>query len=78
MIDRIRAQQQTQQARQIIALRGSQTATYEDRDDISGDRILRSADGGLVRANWLSENEPQDLFYIKENSFATPNHAVAR
>ena len=49
MINQIRSQQAYQQALAINQLRANQQiATYQSRDNITGDRLLQSADGGTI------------------------------
>jgi hypothetical protein len=77
MINQIRIQQSYQQALAINQIRANQQiATYQSRDAISGDRILQSADGGMVRATYLSTNEPSGILSIRATAFGVPGYAI--
>jgi hypothetical protein len=77
MIHQIRTQQSHQQALVINQVRANQQiATYQSRDAISGDRILESADGGTIRASYLSTNEPSGILSIRATAFGVPGYAI--
>lgn len=73
MINQIRYQQQNTQAAALRLLPTQQTATYQSRDQKTGQRLLQSADGGIVRANYLSTTEPEAVpFYSPSNAIGIP------
>ena len=61
MIDRIRTEQTYQQISALRSLPLPRAVTYKERDSFTGQRVLVGADGGTLRANYLSENEPQSV-----------------
>ena len=77
MINQLRTQQAHQQAIAINQIRANQQiATYQNRDDISGDRILQSADGGNIRATYLSANDPDKIYSVKSTAFGIPGYVI--
>lgn len=73
MINQIRYHQQATQATAIRSLPTQQTVSYQDRDPKTGQRLLKSADGGIVSANYLSTTEPDAVpFYSPSNAIGIP------
>lgn len=76
-IDLIRSQQINQQVQAISLVRANQQlATYKGRDAVTGDRILKTADGGEIRARYLSTNEPSGLYSVKPGAIGVPGYAI--
>jgi hypothetical protein len=68
---------------QVATIRPSanqpQAVTYLGRDQVSGLRILQSADGGIIKANYLSANEPQAHPVVVSNgSIGVPGTITSR
>lgn len=63
MINQIRLQQQQQQLNAIRQRQRSATtiAEYKSRDPLTGDRLLQSPDGSIIRAAWLANSNPQAI-----------------
>ena len=76
-INFIRAQQINQQVQSIAQVRANQQlATYHGRDAVTGDRILKTADGGELRARYLSTHEPSGLYSVKPGAIGVPGYAI--
>jgi hypothetical protein len=59
MIESIRYQQFMRQSKAISPLLSAQSiATYQGRDPLTGQRLVRLADGSIDRGNYLSDSEP--------------------
>jgi hypothetical protein len=72
-------QMQVQVATIRPATNQPQAVTYLGRDQVSGLRILQSADGGIIKANYLSANEPQAHPVVVSNgSIGVPGTITSR
>ncbi len=60
-IYQLRLMQQYRQSREIDRPGRQQAAIYQSRDPLSGDRVLESADGGIVYGKFLSNSVPRDV-----------------
>jgi hypothetical protein len=58
MIDQLRYMQLRQQQQSIGLLSGQPIATYQGRDPLTGQRLVKLADGSIDRGNYLSDSEP--------------------
>lgn len=59
----------------MIALRAlptQQVATYQSRDQKTGLRVLKSADGGIAKANYLSTTEPDTVPFYSPGQVGIP------
>lgn len=80
MLQFIRAQQQAIQVSEVRKLSGTPTAvTYVGRDPVSGDRLLSAADGGIVKAKYLSYTEPvASPLLVNSGKLTQPTYMVSR
>lgn len=74
-LNRIRYQQQYQQARARIAPSLGTVATYDRRDATTGQRIVKSADGSEFTTQYLSNSVPNDtLTLARFNPIGLPGY----
>jgi hypothetical protein len=80
LINQIRYHQQTTQAQAVRNLSHQpQVVSYQSRDPQTGQRLLKSADGGIVTANYLSTNEPDKVpFYSPSGAIGVPGFITNR
>ena len=79
MINQFRAIQSYQQAAIINSNRNyGQISTYQSRDNATGDRILESADGGVVRAILIGVNIPATTYTVVPQAFSTPGYLISK
>lgn len=59
MLNQIRLIQSYQQSLNLkTILKNKPIGAYIGRDTITGDRLIQSADGGMVRLKYLSDSQP--------------------
>jgi hypothetical protein len=79
MIERIRLEQQQSQISELRKLPTvPAAATYQYRDTVSGLRVLQSADGGEVRAKYLSYTQPVEVPLIVGGGSLQQSFMVSR
>jgi hypothetical protein len=78
-LDVIRSEQFSRQVAAVKSLNKAQAVEYSERDPVTGQSILYGADGGKLRANYLSGNEPEKYpLYIPQRGLGEPGFMVNR
>jgi hypothetical protein len=78
MINEIRYRQIRDQIRAINSLGGQQITTYQQRDNVTGQRDLTSADGSTLPTKYLSESVPDNAPLYSAGGFALPGTSFNR
>lgn len=77
MINEIRLQQQQRQIKAIGPRTQPTIATYQSRDSLTGNRLLQSPDGSIVRVAWIANSNPQSIppLVVPSQQIGQPGYA---
>jgi tRNA G18 (ribose-2'-O)-methylase SpoU len=67
MLDQLRYQQQFRQLQSEVKAGVGTVATYGTRDTETGQRVIRTADGGVQVAQYISNSEPDDVLALSQS-----------